>query len=114
MTGSVSTASSNNKHKALNAFWSQLPTKTAAGSLVWPPDAAAEAFHVLSQVDSAGWSSAKACKQFVTALQHHGTLCVQHLTNKADHSDTAGGEASLGLTVFLMCHVLQKTEVCGV
>ena len=109
MPGGASSAFSSNKHKGLDAFWSQLQ-KAKAGTLVWPPGAAAEAYHLLSQVDSAGWSSAKACTQFANALQHHGTLCVQYLTTQADQSDTADSEGSLGLTIFLICHVLQKTE----
>ena len=104
-------SASKSKHKALDTVLSIFQQGTAGSSVLWPPTAAAEAYDVLLCVDEAGWSSAKACKQFVTALQLHGTTCVQQLTTKADQSDTAATETSLALTTFLMCHMLQRTEV---
>ena len=99
------------KHKALDTFLSLFQQGTAGSNVLWSSAAAAEAYDVLLCVDEAGWSSAKACKQFATALQCHGTFCVQQLTSKADQSDTAATETSLALTTFLTCHMLQRTEV---
>lgn len=101
-----------NKRKALDSFLAQLQRTAAVGhdSLLWSEAAAAEAYDAVLNVEKSGWTSVKACKQFASALQHQGNLCIKHLTTTEHRSDTAASSA-LALTVFFTCHVLQRTEV---
>lgn len=100
------------KHTNLDSFLSKFrqPAAVCHSSLIWPEAAALQAHDAILRVAKAGWTSTKSCKQFVAALQRQGNLCIKYLGS--NDSETADVKGSFALTLFLTCHLLQRTEVC--